>query len=190
MMFPKETEGLTSMKRIGLIVLVATVLLPQVAHAQGGDTVIYYHTDAIGSVRMITDSSGVEIARYDFLPFGQRWPQPQNSSDVRQFADKERDLETKLDYFGARYFRAESGRFTSVDPIQGRLADPQTLNRYAYARNNPIRFIDPTVSTLLTLHASRTSSARMMRNDSSRSGNVRCVRRMLTLWRLLVRMAI
>jgi len=40
--------------------------------------------------------------------------------------------------------RASVGRFTTVDPVGGRLTDPQTLNRYAYARNNPLRFVDPT----------------------------------------------
>ncbi|MGD0500206.1 MAG: RHS repeat-associated core domain-containing protein [Bryobacteraceae bacterium] len=50
-----------------------------------------------------------------------------------------------LDYFGARYFSGAQGRFTSPDPLlaSARLEDPQTWNRYAYARNNPLRFTDP-----------------------------------------------
>ncbi|MCX6621568.1 MAG: RHS repeat-associated core domain-containing protein [Acidobacteria bacterium] len=54
--------------------------------------------------------------------------------------------ETGLDYFGARYFSAAQGRFTSVDPVivtPARMADPQRFNLYAYARNNPFKFIDP-----------------------------------------------
>ena len=78
----------SSLKRIVLLLLAATVLIPQFARAQSGDTVIYYHTDAIGSVRMITDPSGAVIQRSDFLPFGQQWPQPLNPPDVRQFAGK------------------------------------------------------------------------------------------------------
>jgi RHS repeat-associated protein len=59
---------------------------------------------------------------------------------------KERDYESglNLDYFGARYFSAAQGRFTSPDPIAGSLANPQSLNRYTYALNNPLKFIDPT----------------------------------------------
>jgi RHS repeat-associated protein len=49
-------------------------------------------------------------------------------------------------YFGARYYRADVGRFTTVDPelrIKDALIDPQKWNRYAYVRNNPLRYIDP-----------------------------------------------
>jgi len=60
------------------------------------------------------------------------------------FTAKERDSETGLDYFGARYMSSAQGRFTSPDPGGGHLEDPQTLNRYAYARNNPLRFTDST----------------------------------------------
>ncbi len=55
-----------------------------------------------------------------------------------QFTGKERDAETGLDYFGARYFSAAQGRVTSPDPIIGRPDDPQSWNMYAYARNNPL----------------------------------------------------
>ena len=60
---------------------------------------------------------------------------------------KERDTETGLDYFGARYYGSNMGRFMSADPLYieaKRLADPQKLNLYAYARNNPLKFVDPT----------------------------------------------
>jgi RHS repeat-associated protein len=63
-----------------------------------------------------------------------------------QFAGKERDAQTGLDYFGARYFSGAQGRFTSPDPLyieMNRLTDPQQLNLYAYARNNSLKFGDP-----------------------------------------------
>ena len=59
---------------------------------------------------------------------------------------KERDNETGLDYFGARYYANTHGRFTSIDPMgftAGLLANPQNMNRYAYTRNNPLTYIDP-----------------------------------------------
>jgi RHS repeat-associated protein len=108
------------------------------------EEVVYYHTDAIGSVRMTTGPTGAVLERYDFLPFGEVWDTP--APEERQFAAKENDAETGLDYFGARYLRAQSGRFTSVDPYLDHalaLADPQRWNRYSYALNNPLKFIDP-----------------------------------------------
>jgi RHS repeat-associated protein len=62
---------------------------------------------------------------------------------------KERDAETGLDYFGARYFSSPQGRFTSVDPkltgvpFPKHLIQPQSLNMYAYALNNPLKYVDP-----------------------------------------------
>src|SRR6185369_14464144 len=112
--------------------------------------VSYYHLDAIGSVRMITGPSQNEIARYDFLPFGEQ-PVAGPPSTLK-FTGKERDTETQvgganaLDYFGARYYQGQTGRFTSVDPVftwAENLMDPQRWNRYAYVRNNPLRYVDP-----------------------------------------------
>ena len=72
------------------------------------------------------------------------------------FTGKERDTETGLDYFGARYLSGAQGRFTSPDPfnpilrIRRRsqfnafLSQPQNWNAYAYTWNNPLRFTDPT----------------------------------------------
>jgi RHS repeat-associated protein len=64
---------------------------------------------------------------------------------MNQFASKERDAETGLDYFGARYYSGAQGRFTSPDPLMAsaNVADPQSWNRYAYAGNNPLKYTDP-----------------------------------------------
>jgi RHS repeat-associated protein len=62
------------------------------------------------------------------------------------FTGKERDAESGLDYFGARYYGSALGRFTSPDPKQittQRRLDPQQWNAYAYTRNNPLQFVDP-----------------------------------------------
>jgi len=64
------------------------------------------------------------------------------------FTGKERDSESGLDNFGARYDSSSMGRFMSPDPlIRAGLPldthDPQSWNMYAYARNNPLRYTDP-----------------------------------------------
>jgi RHS repeat-associated protein len=62
-----------------------------------------------------------------------------------QFTGQERDGETGLDYFGARYLAGAPGRFTSPDPLgaSGKASSPQTWNRYAYSLNSPLKFVDP-----------------------------------------------
>jgi RHS repeat-associated protein len=57
---------------------------------------------------------------------------------------KERDIETGLDYFGARYYASTQGRFTSSDPLlsSGSVYAPQTWNRYSYTINNPLKYTD------------------------------------------------
>jgi RHS repeat-associated protein len=60
---------------------------------------------------------------------------------------KERDTESGLDYFGARYYGSSMGRFMSPDPsglVFASLANPQSLNLYSYAQNNPLIYTDPT----------------------------------------------
>ncbi len=84
------------------------------------------------------------------LPFGEECLTPPctplQGTNTRKFTGKERDQETGLDYFGARYYGSKIGRFTTVDPVytwRENLVDPQRWNRYAYARNNPLRYVDP-----------------------------------------------
>ena len=141
--------------------LAGFLLAPVDARAQ--EEAVYYHTDAIGSVRMVTDASGAVVARYDYLPFGEPWPAtpPNPNPDVRQFTGKGRDTETGLDYFGARYYASQTGRFTTVDPvldIDQALVDPQRWNRYTYVRNNPFRYVDPDGRALVSVQRRRTSS--------------------------------
>ncbi len=71
---------------------------------------------------------------------------PGKAFTFRQFPGKERDSESGLDYFGARYYGSAMGRFMSPDnPFADQHTDnPQSWNMYAYVRNNPLRFTDPT----------------------------------------------
>lgn len=109
----------------------------------------YYHTDALGSVRAVTKQVNGQwqvVARHDFIPFGEEVAPPPAPADKRLFTGKERDTETGLDYFQARYLRVAVGRFTTVDPIMAierNLLDPQQWNRYTYVTNNPLRYVDP-----------------------------------------------
>lgn len=129
------------------------------APAEGGTR--YLTADHLGSTRLVTDAAGAVKERLDYLPFGEEIPRGFNGrsteypsgfypdlprANMIEFTGKERDAETGLDYFGARYFSAAQGRFTSPDPLifqASMLYDPQRFNSYAYVRNNPLKFVDP-----------------------------------------------
>jgi RHS repeat-associated protein len=115
--------------------------------------------DQLGTPRMVFDKTGslANVKRQDYLPFGEDMfagtgsrttaqgyqISPNPNDGVRQkFTSKERDNETGLDYFGARYYSSMQGRFTGVDIAGPNLSNPQTLNKYAYTLNNPLRYID------------------------------------------------
>jgi RHS repeat-associated protein len=92
----------------------------------------------------------------DYLPFGDELPATaQNGRSAiacysgetglrQKFTGKERDPESRLDYFGARYYSWAQGRFTSPDvPLLDQTPEhPQSWNLYAYARNNPLANVD------------------------------------------------
>ena len=125
-------------------VYLGTKLLAELTLTTGTPVVSYYHTDVLGSVRAITDAAGAIVTRHDYFPFGESTSPL--TGDPRRFTGKERDAETAFDYFDARYYRNVWGRFTTVDPVLRMdtfRGDPQLWNRYSYARQNPLRFVDP-----------------------------------------------
>jgi len=112
-------------------------------------TVHYYIDDNLGSTSLIVSSSGAFEEEEMYYPYGgERWS---NGTDPNhyKFTGKERDNETGLDYFGARYYGSNMGRWLSPDwseapaPVPyADLTDPQTLNLFGYVRNNPLGRVD------------------------------------------------
>jgi RHS repeat-associated protein len=109
----------------------------------------YYSLDHLGTPRIVTDGSGYIIAEHTYFPFGVEITDNSPTDGPLRFTGHERDPDVNghaagaLDYMHARYYSAVSGRFLSVDPVLGDLSEPQTWNRYAYAVNNPLRYLDP-----------------------------------------------
>ena len=126
---------------------------------------------------MVFDQTGTlaNVKRHDYLPFGEELFATIGGRDPalgyasgdgvrQQFTSKERDVETGLDYFLARYYSSTQGRFTSPDEFTGGplelyyfvddaaanptfyadINNPQSLNKYQYTYNNPLRYVDPT----------------------------------------------
>jgi RHS repeat-associated protein len=134
-----------------LLVLVALLALPRVAAAQQAETIEYYGQDVIGSIRIVYDANGNVIGRQDFTPFGTPVqvtpPVPKEG-----FGGQEKDDEANEAYFHARMLQTRLARFGSPDPVESGVEDPQLWNRYAYASNRPLWFVDPT--GLMVFHSS------------------------------------
>jgi RHS repeat-associated protein len=109
------------------------------------NTVHYYFSDHLGSASAVTDSSGVIQKESDYYPFGGEIAVSGTDSNNYKFTGKERDTESGLDNFGARYNASSVGRFMSPDPSKNlvlRAINPQRWNQYTYAINNPINYVD------------------------------------------------
>jgi RHS repeat-associated protein len=121
----------------------------RIARRDSSGHVDYYFEDHLGTSRVVTDSSGTVLDDSDFYPFGAERPILSSSGNVYKFMGKERDSESGLDDFGARYYSSGLGRFISSDwsavpvPVPyANLTNPQTLNLYAIVHDNPETFAD------------------------------------------------
>jgi RHS repeat-associated protein len=109
------------------------------------NSVHYYYSDHLGSHSVIANSSGTLPLEedLDYYPYG--GIAGGTASDHYEFTGKERDSESGLDNFGARYYSSSLGRFVSIDPAYKSeiLELPQTFNRYSYVYNRPTFATDP-----------------------------------------------
>jgi RHS repeat-associated protein len=114
----------------------------------------FNHADWLGTERVRSNSSGSACETITSLPFGDGEVTSGSCTPTPTFfTGKERDAESGLDYFGARYNASSLGRFMSPDPFipfnlrkdkfQVWISNPQRWNKYAYGLNNPTTVIDP-----------------------------------------------
>ena len=122
----------------------------------------FYLNDWLGTRRVQTDYAGVVQQTCTNMPYGNGLTCG-NSLEFpteNHFTGKQRDSETGNDYFGARYYSSDAGRFLSPDPLpwvawqngsraqqqafEAHLANPQDLNMYVYVLDNPLSKTDPT----------------------------------------------
>src|SRR5260221_10616027 len=111
--------------------------------------VFYYFSDHLKTASVVTDSLGNVRSESDFYPWGGELQFVNNDSNHYKFTGKERDNESGLDYFGARYYSNGLGRFITPDWAAkatavpyAEFADPQSLNLYSYVRNIPTTRFD------------------------------------------------
>jgi len=131
----------------------------------------YYHHDHLGSASAITDAAGALVEENTFYPFGT----PRNEHRLRpieesyKFTEKERDQESHLHYFEARYLAGHLSRFITLDrkfanpdllsqeELESFLSTPQKINVYSYTVGNPIRYVDSDGADISTPFVGRDS---------------------------------
>jgi len=109
----------------------------------------HYHLDHLGTTRMLTNRCGERVKRYELFPYGDTISPPANDTETHRFTGHQRDLGSltnttdDLEYMHARYYGVKMGRLLSVDVGGARPVSPQTWNRFSYASNSPVSFLDP-----------------------------------------------
>ncbi len=104
----------------------------------------YLLGDHLGSTSVSTDAAGAPSGELRYLPFGgTRYAAGVTPTSFR-FTGQREDATLGLYFFNARYYDPWLGRFIQADGLVPNPGDPQSLNRYAYALNNPLRYTDPT----------------------------------------------
>jgi len=113
---------------------------------------IFHHADHLTGANVDTDTNGQVVQLLDYYPYGDSRidDHAEDYHDDYQFTGKERDEETSLSYYEARYYDSATGRFISRDTWEGDLKDPQSLNKYSYVRNNPLKYVDPSGESFQT----------------------------------------
>ncbi|MCI0538972.1 MAG: RHS repeat-associated core domain-containing protein, partial [Verrucomicrobiales bacterium] len=102
----------------------------------------FFQTDALMSTANLVSEAGSLRHSYRYDAWGRVRAEAGTSENPRQFTGHYRDNETGLQYFGARYYDEEQGRFLSQDPNLGEASDPPSLHRYLYANANPLSYVD------------------------------------------------
>ena len=120
-----------------LLLLLASTLTP-------AQTVTYFHNDISGTPVLATDANGNVVWKENYRPYGERLNNPSaEAGNAIGFAGKPFDSNTGLSYMGARYYDPGLGRFMGVDAAPADPGSVHGINRYAYANNNPYKYVDP-----------------------------------------------
>ncbi len=119
---------------------VSVALMSAIVPAQ---TITYFHNDASGTPVLATDALGNLLWKENHRPYGERLSSPAGGGNAIGYAGRPFDPGTGLSYMGARYYDPGLGRFMGVDAAPADPGSVHGFNRYAYANNNPYRYVDP-----------------------------------------------
>ena len=103
----------------------------------------YYQGDHLGSSAYLTDDAGAITQTLNYLPYGEDWVDVHNSPHYLsryKYNGKEKDPESGLHYYGARYYDSDISQWLSIDPMADKYP---SLSPYNYCADNPVNIIDP-----------------------------------------------
>jgi len=107
-------------------------------------TPTFYGYGGHGNVRFTTNTAGTVGNTYQFDAFGMPIASSGTIANTYLYSGERFDSSLNLYHLRARYYNVLTGRFETMDPLAGSVADPHTLHKYLYAAGNPINLIDPT----------------------------------------------
>ena len=103
----------------------------------------YYHGDHLGSSAYLTDEAGAITQTLNYLPYGEDWVDVHNNPNYLsryKYNGKEKDPESGLHYYGARYYDSDISQWLSIDPMADKYP---SLSPYNYCADNPVVLVDP-----------------------------------------------
>lgn len=131
--------------RLARQIALSVLALGALTCAHAGETVTFFHNDIAGTPMLATDVNGNPVWKETYRPYGDRLVKASTSNNNKLwFTGKSYDEQTGLSYMGARYYDPALGRFMGIDPAPVDVSNVHSSNRYAYANNNPYRYVDPT----------------------------------------------
>ncbi|MCG8487366.1 MAG: hypothetical protein MI756_07850 [Chromatiales bacterium] len=132
------------MKYLQKVLLILFTLTLTAITGSASAEVTYFHHDAQGSTIAATSETGAVLWRESYEPYGERLDKAVSTNDhATYYTGKPHDDRTGLTYFGARHYDPVVGRFMGIDPVGVDPGDVHSFNRYAYANNNPYKYVDP-----------------------------------------------
>jgi RHS repeat-associated protein len=109
-----------------------------------GTSLYFLANDHLGGTSVVMNSSGGMVNRVRYYPFGNIRTQEGGTPVTDRLFTGQRRLGDGIYNYGARTYNATIGRFLQADAVVPGTGNPQSLNRYSYVLNNPMRYTDPT----------------------------------------------
>jgi RHS repeat-associated protein len=126
----------------GAVQRVYTYGLNRISQSQTSGT-SFYGYDGHGNVRLLTDATGAVTDRYHYDAFGIVISQTGTTPNFYLYSGEQVDPSVGFYYLRSRYYKADGGRFVTLDSWFGKVFEPSTLHKYAYVANNPVNLVDP-----------------------------------------------